>query len=535
MLGRFAVSLGESIVARRPSARLATYRDGTPLGYVGSELRVEAKLSDIDPKIHQLLVAVEDRRFHSHIGIDVRALARAGLRDLRQLALLEGGSTLTQQLLKNTVFRDFPRTPRKFAELLAAPIYDRGLGKARILEEYLNTVYMGGGTYGVRAAALSFLGREPDAVSWSEAALFAGLPAAPEAYAFWRPNDLARDRRDFVLKVGHRLGFLDREALRTSLNEQMPRHRNVLPSVRDFLAQLGSRTASSPTKTLVTTLDYDMQLRAARVARRAAVEDFCSLACVELGTGAVRAAVTCWPTADTGFDVALGGGLSPGSAVKPFVLAAALEAGFSISDRFLSGSRTLRTADGDWRVENFGGVGYGTVTLSEAILLSDNTVFAQLIEQVGHHRAAELMQRFGLPALPSPGPTLALGVLARPISPVELAASYSAFADGVPYAAPVFCEDGGRPVAGAVLDPAIARQVREVLGELVSRQIGGSAFLAGAFGKTGTPDDGRSGWFVGVRDRFAAVVVVGLGRRPRSKFAAQEVWARYMEEISALR
>lgn len=354
--------LAAALSAAAPDALPATYRDGSLLGHVGAELRLSARLDDIDPKVMALLVAVEDRRFWTHPGIDIRAVARALWVDARARAPLQGGSTLTQQLLKNTLLANTSKWNRKLLEFALAPTLESLLGKPWVIERYMNTVYVGGGIFGVRSASLSFLGKEPRHLSWAEAALLAGLPAAPEAYAFWRLNPLAKQRRDFVLRRGRDAGAMSENELDAGLAEAMPKRRLTCSATRDLL----SRIPVPPGMAVVaTTLDRDIQLAASRVARRAAAGGFCAIAAVHVGTGEIRALATRWSDPFTGFDVAYGGSMTPGSALKPFVLASALDAGYEITDVFPSGTVELTIDDRAWRVENWRGANYGPSTLAQ--------------------------------------------------------------------------------------------------------------------------------------------------------------------------
>lgn len=532
--GRLAAAVAEA----RPGAVAVTYRDGSIFGYVGRELRLTCRIAEIDPKVLALLIATEDRRFYEHFGIDLRAMLRALAHDLLAWQLVEGGSTLTQQLLKNTVFADWPPLRRKLAELLVGPLLECFSGKRWILEQYINCVYMGAGVYGFRSAARAFLGKEPQHLTWSEAALLAGLPAAPEAYAFCRPNPLAQPRRDFVLRAGARLSILSTDDLDLALREPLPPARYLVAASRDSFVQMAPYLPSEESNCVVTTLDRDLQVAAARIARRAAVDDFCSISSVELGSGAIRAAITRWPRPDSGFDVSLARGMSPGSALKPFVLGVALESGYSLADRFESGPVSITTATGAWQVENWQGARYGTPNLREATLLSDNTVYARLINKMGDALVAELMHAYGLPAVPSPGPTVALGVLRSGVSPVDVAASYAAFTDSGHFAPPILAL--GRAHRGAQrpelrLSAMSAAQVRAVLSQVVWQRSHQLAAV-GAWGKTGTPDDGRSGWFVGVRGKLATAVVLGAGRgrgQPKA-YEAQRIWVAFQESVAGL-
>jgi penicillin-binding protein 1A len=194
----------------------------------------------------------------------------------------------------------------------------------------------------------------------------------------------------------------------------------------------------------------------------------------------------------------------------------------------------LQLESGKWTVENWQGRSYGNPTLSEATTLSDNTVYARLVVGIGHDRVARLMAACGLPALPSPGPTVTLGVLPRGVAPVALAASYSAFAESGIVAMPTFVLGRERTKTSPIAAD-VAMQIREVLHTYVAAYL--SPDMADGWGKTGTPDDGRVGWFVGVRGRVASAVALGGGRSigPAKAYGAARVWTQFQDDIASMR
>lgn len=517
-----------------PDAIPATYRDGELLGYVGRALRRSARLADIDPKLVTLLLAVEDRRFWHHPGVDLLAVGRAIVADVRARAAVQGASTIAQQLLKNTMLSDCAPLLRKSLEIPLAPITTLLLGRTEVLERYLNTVYFGGGLYGVRSAAQVFLGKEPTRLSWAEAALLAGLPASPESFAFYRPNPLARSRRDHVLRRGHQAELISATDLSAAISEPLPAPRSLNVAHRDLLANLMVPVGAL---TVRTTLDRATHVAATRIARRAASVGWCSIASVDVECGEVRALATRWNDSRVGFDVGLLGAMSPGSALKPFVLSAALDAGYRPTQVFASGTVVLAVDGGTWRVENWRGQAFGSSTLFQATLNSDNTVYARLIAELGHQFPASVLSAAGLPASPSPGPALVLGVLNSGVSPLQVAASYVTLT-GADFRPPRLTSDGVSPVPVPPPTSQRARaQVREVLNTLVRTQVSYDLARDGAFGKTGTPDDGRSGWFVGVHEGLATAVVVGSSAQegPLKARAAAAAWAAFYEELRRVR
>lgn len=542
----FREALAHAVDRTIPNAYPVTYGDGTLLGYAGTQLRAPVRLGEIDPRFFALLIAVEDRRFGQHMGVDVRAIARASLQNLRTRRVVEGASTLAQQLLKNSLLRDVPRGRRKVLELALAPVLTGLLGRPWILEAYASAVYMGSGLFGVRSASLAFLQKEPAVLSWSEAAALAGLPKAPEAYAFYRPNPAARARRDRVLTRGARLGLLTDHELSVALREPMPNCRTMSASAADFLRRLPTQFSAGRPDFVITTIDRETQAAAGRVASRFAPLGFCALAAVDVTNGAVVASVTRWPSPTEGHDVALAGSLSPGSTVKPFVLATAIARGYCLECPFRSEPVTLPTSAGSWTVTNWRNATYGYPSLRDATLLSDNTVYARLITEVGHIHAAALMARCGLPTEPSPGPTLALGVLSGGVNAVTMAASYSSFAREGEHVRPRFASeihhaDGQvelvHAAAARVMEREVAESVREVLSELVHLQLPGRDGREEGFGKTGTPADGTTGWFVGVAGDIATAVIVGgsQSRSPKKAQQAADAWRAFNDELRRFR
>jgi penicillin-binding protein 1A len=529
----------------------------------GAEDRTDVPLGHVSRWLRLALVDVEDARFYQHDGVDLRAVARAALRDLRAGHVVEGGSTITQQYVKNAYGSGERSLRRKLREAGLALGVEQRNAKDEILAAYLNTVYFGQGAYGVEAAAWTYFSTHADRLTLPQAALLAGLVRSPSGYdPFVRPA-AARARRAEVLRrmaaLGHLQAAQAAAAAAAPLGLRPPRGRAqrhpapwfvrwvveqlLDPADRRFAALGATRQARVASVfrgglRVTTTVDLVLQARAEAAARRVlagAAGPYAALAAVEPGTGAVRAMVGGRDYFDdrrfgrvnlaTG---AGGSGRQAGSAFKTFALVAAIEHGIPPEAVFSAPDKvTLARPGGDaYTVRNFEGHAFGHATLREATALSVNTVYAQLLLRLGHgdpDRGGRVVvataARLGVdPRRLTPQPSAVLG--ASSVTPLEMAGAYATLAAGglraAPYGVARVTDARGRllyqaqPAAKRVLPEPVAAVVDDVLRGVVEHGSGVRARIGRpAAGKTGSTQHNADAWFVGYTPDLTTAVWVG--------------------------
>jgi len=542
----------------------------------GSQARIVVPSTAISPWIKHAIVAVEDRRFYEHHGVDLRAIVRAVWNDVRGRPV-QGGSTITQQFVKNALNAKEPTISRKLREAALAWQLERSWKKDEILTAYLNTVYFGNGAYGVQQACRAYFGHGADTahVNPAEAALLAGIPEDP---SLWDPvahPKLARARRDFVLRKMLEQHYLSERQYRRWLRAPLPRPQAVrLPPTQSQAApyfanyvtdqlvrHYGTRGVYGGNLRVRTTIDLGMQ----RLAREAiaktlpeSVGPTAALVALDPHTGAVLAMVGGRNYHRSQFNLATQGERQPGSAFKPFVLAAALAQGISPATTLESKPVSIFIGDRLWSVRNYEGEYQGPIDLARALATSDNTVFAQLTSIVGPPTVARTARAFGVTTPLKP--YFAIGLGAEPATPLELARAYATFADGgyrlddslngnEPRAIDCVAVGSGRCVPNyalprRVFDPNLAALEDELLGGVVRYGTGRAAQLPGwsVAGKTGTTEDYGDAWFVGFTPDLVAAVWVGYPdelRPMRSEFHGRPVaggtypaliWKAFMQD-----
>jgi len=473
-------------------------------------------LHEMSPHIPKAVVAIEDRRFFSHFGVDPVGLTRAMVENVTNRRLVQGGSTISQQLAKN-LFLDPSRTiERKVQEVLMAFWLEREFSKEQILEMYLNRVYFGSGAYGVEAASRRYFNKSARDVTLSEAALLAGLLIAPSRLSPARDPQAAEARSQLVLAAMRDQGMIGDSEMATAMSTPATRAPAFWTGSEHYAADrvMGElrRLIGEVRHDIVveTTIDLNLQKQAESTIRRIIDEnrDKASVSQAALvsidSSGAVRAMVGGYDYATSQFDRASEARRQPGSAFKPFVFLAALEKGLFPD--------TVRNDEpvrfGRWAPENFRGRYEGPMTLSTALAKSSNSIAAQLVMEVGPEAVVEGAWRLGVQSDLAPNASIALGT--SEVTPLELTSAFVPFANGgyrpeMHFVRRITTEAGEvlfehRPQRGPqVVSAHVVGMMNAMMAETLKDGTGRNATIAGwpAAGKTGTSQNSRDAWFVG--------------------------------------
>ena len=512
--------------------------------HVGQD-RVLVEYADLPRVLIDAVVAIEDERYWSHPGVDLRAIARALVADIEAGALVQGGSTITQQYIKNVILTPEVTLERKVEEATLAVRLEETLSKEEVLERYLNTSYFGDGAYGVGAAARHFFGVDVQDLSLAQAALLAGQLQLPSATDPTDYPDRALARRRVVLNQLVILGWADEEeaaaadAEPLNLAPQLPPFQTLYPYfTKEVERQLLADPALGATEadrynllfkgglSIYTTIDPVMQ-ELGRQAIAAIVPDggpSAALVAIDPSTGHVKAIIggadfydTTDPTAQ--YNLATQGKRQSGSAFKPFVLAAALEQGFTLDSQFGRGNGvTIQTPSGPWEVSNYNNATFPDLSLLDATRFSVNKVYAELVDAVGPESVAELATAAGIQSELKPFHSIALG--AQEVSVFEMASAYGTFAYEGIHISPTLVTridtaDGvnlwaSTPIVTEAMDRETANTVTAALSEVVRAGTGTrSAIGRPSAGKTGTTQGNSDAWFVGFTNELVAAVWVG--------------------------
>jgi penicillin-binding protein 1A len=538
--------------------------DGTLLARVYQENRALVRYDAIPQVLIDAVLAAEDDRFFEHDGYDLRSILRAAIVNAREGEYVQGGSTITQQYVKNTYFRRPPKTlERKSRELRIAMEVERLYTKEQILERYLNTVYFGGGAYGVKAATQTFFGHGLESLSLREAALLAGVIRSPAAYDPREYPERALARRDVVLSRMVDTGAVaEKRSLRASrkalgVPDEPPQVRTRQPyfveaARRELLRdrRLGksdndrARALYKGGLTVTTTLEPDLQ-KAAEDAVRGILnqpgDPEAALVAIRPKTGEIVAMVggRSWKASQVNLALGTRGGGSgrqPGSSFKPIALAAALESGFRLEDKFDSSPGTFTLDGGEpWAVRNAEGGGYGSLPLGEALVHSVNGVYARLALQLGGAAIATQAKQMGVRSKLSSYPSIVLGSME--VSVLDMATAYATLANNGTAVRPTTIKSIRFPdgrhlktepkVTPDVVSPGNAYLITKVMQQVIKRGTGRAADIGRpAAGKTGTTNDYGDAWFVGFTPDLVTAVWVGYprGRIPMTNVHGSRVY-----------
>ena len=534
VLGLFAPPLDPAIdlyAVNRPLAFTFLDAAGNDVGHRGAIVGERLKLEEMPAYLPAAFIAMEDRRFYSHNGIDPLGLGRALLLDLRARRFVAGGSTISQQTAKIVYTQQQRTMSRKLTELIDAAGLEKTLTKQQILQLYLNRIYLGSGAYGVDGASRVYFGTSAKQLTLAQAAMLATLTRAPSVFSPRRDLLRAQQRASLVLD-----SMVDNGAITEAQADEARAHpaaitdragtdaRNYfLDTAADEATKMATVNGVAPSADMIvhTTLEPKIQeaarLAALRTLNKSGKKTRTSEAAVVVmkPDGAVSAMIGGVDYQDSVFNRVTQAHRQPGSAFKPFVYLAALEAGITPWE-----TRDDEAVDiGGYRPTNFGGKSYGTLTLADALAHSVNTITVNLAQEVGIRNVIAAAKRVGITSPLQANASLALGT--AEVTPLDLTAAYAAFANGGFHISPylvtqvdigtktVFVRHA--PPPQRVIEQSVNRDLTAMLYRVVINGTGGYASLHGreAAGKTGTTQDSHDAWFVGFTTDYVAAAWVG--------------------------
>jgi penicillin-binding protein 1A len=546
--------------------------DGSVLGAIPAEQnRQPVALDQMSPLLLQATVAIEDRRFYSHRGVDYEGILRAAVKNLQEGEIVQGGSTLTQQLVRNLYIGREVSWERKTKEAcLALKLEDEGLPKLwgptpagltsaevkrwkkdRILETYLNQVYFGAHAYGAEAAAQTYFSKHAADLNLEEAALIAGLPQAPSVFDPFQNPKQALVRRNDVLAALRADDYISESAYQAALNQPLDLERGrIYTRIREpfffsyvreqLIEEYGAETVRGGGLEIHTTIDPRFQKIAVDSIKRTLNQPddpASAIVSVNPKNGAIRAMTAVVPDKkDIQFNLAAQGRRQSGSSFKTFVLTEAIRQGINPQTTQYSSSPFHWQPDPNsepWDVATYSHSYLGRVPISTATLASDNTVFARLTLDVGPENVVSVARKMGITTELLPVASIGLG--SNAVSPLEMASAYATLAAGGVYSKPmaikkVVLADGtvdtdagwGRSKRKRVLSDGVAYEVTRILQQNITSGTGTGANYGdpSAAGKTGTTDDSADAWFAGYTPRASTVVWVGY---PNAQIAMTSV------------
>jgi len=540
-------------VTRQPSISYLD-RSGGLIAVRGSQLTPPVNLDELPAYVPAAFVSIEDQRFYHHFGFDVIGVMRAGVTNLRAHHLVQGGSTITQQLARNLFLTPDQNIRRKAQELILAVWLETKFSKKQILALYLNRVYFGEGAYGIEAASQRYFNKPAAKLSIGEAALLAGLMKGPSRYSPVSETQRAQTRANVVLNKmveTHAITPEERaEAIQHPVQVQATLANQNAQYFIDWIDQQVRGIVGQPQEDLVveTTLDLSIQANGERAVRQIVTCDAVSrgvqqAALVALdGEGRVRAYVGGADYGQSQFDRVTTARRQAGSSWKPFVYLTAMEQGRTPDQIVVDEPLKI----GNWEPKNYTGKYLGAITLQTALAQSINTVAARLANEIGTVNVAQTARRLGITSPIQTDPSMALGAVE--VSPLEMAQAYAAFSNGG-YQVKAYGIERIRTGAGKVLfdhgigaqphpqvvaQPALS-EMTQMMRQVLISGTGVKARVPGydLAGKTGTTSDYRDAWFVGFTGGFTTAVWTGRDdntpmKRVTGGGSPAEIWRDFM-------
>ncbi len=532
-------------------------RDGDVFAWRGDQYGGELTTNTVSPHLKNAIIAAEDRRYYTHIGIDPRGIARAMVANIRAGRLVQGGSTLTQQTAKNAFLTNERSYERKLKELPMALAMELKYTKDQILSIYLNRVYLGAGTYGFEAASQRYFGKSARVVSLAEAAMLAGLLKAPSRFAPTSDLSVARKRAAVVVDLMVEEGYLSHVDAAIAKAEPAQLSAEARTDTgryfADWVMEAGPGYLTHLTTEDVrirTTFDRRAQAAAARAMQRTFDSKVkkgstAQAAIVVMSPdGAVRAMVGGRSYGASQFNRATQAKRQTGSAFKPIVYAAGFEAGMSPGTVIEDAPLRIK----NWEPKNYDGTYAGPVTLNIALARSINTVAVRVSEQAGRQRVESMARRMGMVSNLAPGSAVALGTSEATL--LEMTGVYATIANRGRTAAPygvdqIYVRGYDEPVmasveqrAEQVMDARHAAWLTDMMRQVIERGTGQRARIPGfdMAGKTGTTQGARDAWFIGFSSDF--VVGVWMGKDDNAPLIGvtggglpAEIWRETMREL----
>ncbi len=556
----------------KPSITSRVYSDSNRLlAEFFMENRTPVEFKHVPQTLIQAIIATEDARFYSHRGLDFRGIGRAIYRNVRAGKIVEGGSSLTQQLSKVLFLTPEKSFTRKLKEVALALKIEQRYTKQEILSLYLNQIYFGSGAYGVESAAKIYFGKSAEHLNLPECALLAGLPRSPNRYSPFKDPANAFGRRSYVLNRMASAGVITKSQADEAKKAPLPVHINVAaggpaPYFVEYIRQkiegrFGSGMLYSGGLNIYTTI-YDELQGQAEAAVRAGLDRLeaklrekgsdlpplqAALVAIEPATGHIRAMVGGRDFSESQFNRAWQAERQPGSAFKPIVYASALEQNIGPADMLDDSPVTYRVANSKkWTPENFTKTYQGRVTLRRALAQSLNVPTVRLLEKAGLEKTIQFAKNLGIKNTLQPYLSLALG--SSDLTLLELTSAYSVFANhGIrrePSAILMVTDSAGQtlyasdPAPEQVMKPETAFLITNLLKGVIEHGTGAKARELGrpVAGKTGTTNDYRDAWFIGYTPAVVSGVWVGyddhrtIGRKMTGSVAALPIWLDFMKK-----
>ncbi|MCK4777882.1 MAG: PBP1A family penicillin-binding protein [Actinomycetia bacterium] len=496
------------------------------------ENRVVVPLEKIPLHLRNAVISIEDERFYQHHGVDFRAILRALVENLKKGGIAEGASTITQQYVRSIYITKEKTYKRKIKEAILALQIESLYSKDKILEKYLNIYYFGSGAYGVEAAAQTFFRKSATKLTLAESALLAGVMRSPSGYSPYKNIEKSKKRRDLVLGKMEELDYITKEEKEKALDEEikvneLKEERWPAPYfvqyVKQFLSsRFGEETVFKGGLRVFTTLDLNLQFHAETAVFSTLDEPddpSSALIAIEPKTGYIKAMVGGKDFVQQKFNYAVQGRRQTGSSFKTFTLVAAIEKGISTNKTYSGSPTTIKYPGGVWKVRNYGGGSYGTISLKTATIKSVNAVFARLVMDVGPENVVEISKKMGITTELDPVPSITLG--SQEVSPLEMASAYATIANEGIYIEPSavlrITDASGKLIyenkskKTQAISPISAYLTTEILESVIKYGTGTRAKIGRpAAGKTGTNQDYRDAWFVGYTPNLACAVWIGF-------------------------
>ncbi len=547
--------------------------DGKPLAYWYKEKRWPVPIKKIPKRLKEAFLAAEDARFYEHKGVDFIGIIRAAIKNVEAGTIVQGASTITQQVTRALLLSPKRSWLRKIKEAILAWQIDSALTKDEILNIYLNHIYLGAGAYGVEAAARTYFDKHVNELTLSECALIAGLTQAPTKYNPLRHLDRAKKRQRYVLKRMFEEGFITQEEEQRALSEpiRLKTYKVVPPTgaeyfvqevKKDLLSRYGKKRLFTEGFKIYTTIDSRWQEEAFRQVEKGLKNIInrhkkdkalkqnieAALLAIDAQTGAIRAMVGGIDFKKNQFNLAVQGRMQPGSSFKPIVYSTAMKKGIIQPNTIIVDEPISFPGTDDnkpWQPQNFDKTYMGPITIRTALTFSRNIISVKIARLVGVNAIIDQARLMGITVPLAHNLSIALGSSAVPL--IQMVRAYSTFVNLGKVVRPRLIEQisdrHGRiiemlsPEYHQALDPATAFQMAYLLMGVVQNGTGRRARALGipVGGKTGTTDNYRDAWFVGFSPEVVTGVWVGrkdrksLGRLETGGRAACPIWTEFMK------